>query len=150
MAILNCPLLVWADIHAASLVRHADVRDGKLVQHSRPHRRALGKLFERGQELWHFQPSLERLGALPDGVVDHDVGSTDAAMQLGGDVARLLLEDLGSALPDGESLFELAGRDMEVVDQDDRAGVLGVELLLEGGVRVEVESGDAHIEFEGG
>lgn len=123
---------------------HTNIRNSNLPQHTRHIRRAFRKPVDQSAKLRRRRARLERPDALPDGAVDDDVGAADGAVQLCGDEARLLLDDAGGLLPDGDGLVDSAGRHDEDIEQDDGAGVVGIELCGVGSGRVGVESGEGH------
>ena len=80
----------------------------------------------------------------PDGVVHEDGAAGDALVELGGDVARLLLHPVGIVGPGFEEGWDVGLGDVEDVDEDD-GGLVRLELVEDGygGVeRLELQHGD--------
>lgn len=81
------------------LAVHADARHRHLLEQVRGGHRRVGVAGERRLELRITKRVPECLHRLPDGVVDEHPAPADAAVQLGGDEARLLLEVGGIGRP---------------------------------------------------
>src|SRR6266516_6080337 len=95
----------------------ADARDGDLLEHVRGGDSAVGVAGGAGLELGRAERPAERAGGLPDGHVDEGRAAGGAAMELGGDEAGLLLHVCGVVGPNLQETLDVAGCQVELVDQ---------------------------------
>lgn len=91
---------------------------------------------QRALELRMVEGGAEVRHRLPDRIVHEDRAAGDAAVQLGRDVARLLLHPVGIGGPGVEQAGDVRLGDIEEVDEDHRC-LFSADLLKDGHGRVE-------------
>src|SRR5262249_36659332 len=112
----------------SALLGRADARNGDLGEHVGGGGGALGGARRAGLELRGAERAPERAGRFPDRDVDERRAAGGAAVELGRDEAGLLLHEGGVVSPDLQEALRIAGRQVELVNEHDRA-LVALQLL---------------------